>query len=147
MIRLFDAAPHARARQPVRRDTTIPPAKPSPHASTPPGEAMISPFLPKKLISFRNLQGGQYGTLDVTVREPSLVELALGGDYIWLTPDQWIALRSVIDPVFGLETERETVVVASDAKGHPIVIEEVERVVTRKRAPARPPRKQRAARA
>jgi hypothetical protein len=89
---------------------------------------------PKKLISFRNLQGGQYGTLDVTAREAGLVELALGGDYVWLTPDQWIALRSAIDPLFGLETERETVVVATDDQGQPMVIEEVERVVTRKRA-------------
>jgi hypothetical protein len=107
---------------------------------------MNSPF-PKKLISFRNLQGGQYGTLDVTAREATLVELALGGDYIWLTPEQWISLRSAIDPVFGLETERETVVVATDDKGHPVVIEELERVVTRKRAPARPQKKQRVARA
>ena len=107
---------------------------------------MINPF-PKKLISFRNLQGGQYGTLDITAREPTLVELALGGDYIWLTPDQWIALRSAIDPLFGLQTERETVVVATDAKGHPLVIEEVERIVTRKRGPQRAPqRKQRASR-
>jgi hypothetical protein len=107
---------------------------------------MTNPF-PKKLISFRNLQGGQYGTLDVTAREPTLVELALGGDYVWLTPEQWVALRSVIDPMFGLQTERETVVVATDAKGHPLVIEEVERIVTRKRAPQRAPqRKPRAVR-
>jgi hypothetical protein len=109
---------------------------------------MIPPY-PKKLISFRNLSGGQYGTLDVAAREATLVELALGGDYIWLTPDQWMALRSAIDPLFGLETERETMVevVATDSKGHPIVVEEVqtERVVTRKRGPQRAG-KQRAAR-
>jgi hypothetical protein len=94
---------------------------------------MKNPF-PQKLISFRNLQGGQYGTLDVTAREANVVELALGGDYVWLTPDQWVALRSAIDPVFGLRTERETVVVATDDRGHPMVIEEVERVVARKRS-------------
>jgi hypothetical protein len=93
-----------------------------------------SKTFPKKLISFRNLQGGQYGTLDITAREPTLVEIALGGDYVWLTPDQWIALRSAIDPVFGLELARETVVVATDDRGAPLVIEEVERIVTRKRA-------------
>lgn len=101
---------------------------------------------PRKLISFRNLQGGQYGTLDVTARESTLVELALGGDYVWLTPEQWIALRSAIDPVFGVPIERETVVVATDDKGHPMVIEEVERVVTRKRAPQRAKNRQRSAR-
>ena len=107
---------------------------------------MRHPF-PKKLISFRNLQGGQYGTLDVTARDVGLVELAMGGDYVWLTPDQWIALRAAIDPIFDLETDKETVVVATDPKGHPIVIEEVERVVTRKRASQRSPqRKQRSAR-
>ena len=105
---------------------------------------MINRF-PKKLIAFRNLQGGQYGTLDVTAREATEVELALGGDYVWLTPDQWIALRSAIDPIFGIQLDKETVVVATDAKGHPIVIEERERVVTTR--PSRPQRKQRSARA
>ena len=106
----------------------------------------MKPFVPKKLISFRNLHGGQYGTLDVTLREPTLVELGLGGDWVWLTPDQWIALRSAIDPVFGLQTERETVVVTTDERGQPIVIDEMERVVTRKRAPQRAPQKHRPAR-
>jgi hypothetical protein len=95
---------------------------------------MTKPF-PKKLISFRNLHGGQYGTLDVTARDPQLVELAFGGDYVWLTPAQWAALRQAVDAVFGLDVE--TVVVATDAEGEPIVIEERERVAVPKRAKRR----------
>jgi hypothetical protein len=86
----------------------------------------MTKLFPKKLISFRNLHGGQYGTLDITARDPHLVELALGGDYVWLTTGQWAALRTAIDAIFGLEIE--TVVVATDDEGEPIVVEERERV-------------------
>lgn len=96
---------------------------------------MTSKVFPKKLIAFRNLHGGQYGTLDVTARDARLVELALGGDYVWLTPDQWAALRSAVDAVFGLDIE--TVVVATDDEGEPIVIEERERVAVPKRGSKR----------
>jgi hypothetical protein len=57
---------------------------------------------PKLLISFRHLQGGQYGTLDVSSRKSGSLELALGGDYVWLTREQWLALRRVGDGLFGI---------------------------------------------
>jgi hypothetical protein len=60
---------------------------------------------PKPLISFRKLQGGQFGTLDVQATDPHYVQLALGTDFIQLTRAQWIALRSTIDRFFGCETE------------------------------------------
>ena len=66
---------------------------------------------PKPLISFRKLQGGQFGTLDVQAATPHDVQLALGSDFIYLTRPQWIALRCAVDRFFGCETE--TVVVAS----------------------------------
>lgn len=78
---------------------------------------------PKPLISFRRLQGGQFGTLDVSALSANSVQLALGSDYIALTRAQWLSLRTVIDKEFG--TERETVIL-TDSEGEPIVFEEEE---------------------
>lgn len=42
---------------------------------------------PKKLLTLRNLQGGQFGTLDVTAVNDKLVELDFGADFIRLSPE------------------------------------------------------------
>ena len=68
-----------------------------------------APF-PRLLLSMRNLQGGQYGTLDVTARAADTVELALGGDYVWLQPDEWRALRAAVDKFFCTDLEATVVV-------------------------------------
>jgi hypothetical protein len=78
---------------------------------------------PKPLISFRKLQGGQFGTLDVSATDPHDVQLALGTDFVSVTRSQWIALRTSVDRFFGCESE--TVVLVSD-DGDAIVFEEHE---------------------
>ena len=91
---------------------------------------------PRKLLSIRNLKGGQYGTLDVTARDRNDIEVALGGDFVTLTRAHWIALRKAIDPLFGTEIE---IVVATDADGEPLVFEE--RLEEEEEAPSAPPRR------
>ena len=78
---------------------------------------------PKKLISFRRLQGGQFGTLDVSAVSPEYVQLAFGSDFIQLTRPQWIALRSMIDRFFGSETER---VILTREDGEPVLFEDID---------------------
>jgi hypothetical protein len=96
------------------------------------------PPFPRLLISFVNLPG-PYGALDVTARDAHTVELALAdGDFVAFRKEQWAALRAAIDPLFGFDVE--TVVVATDAAGEPLVVEEREPVVARRRRPARKPR-------
>jgi hypothetical protein len=87
------------------------------------------PF-PRLLLSIRNLPGGQYGTLDVTARAEDTVELALGGsgDFVWLRPVQWKALRGAIDALFCFDDDvvDTTVVVTTTPEGGATVIEVVE---------------------
>jgi hypothetical protein len=90
---------------------------------------------PKPLISFRRLQGGQFGTLDVAATDPHYVQLALGSDFIQLTRPQWIALRSTIDRFFGCEAE--TVVLIRE-DGEPIIFEEQEEEIEEEDFRARP---------
>ncbi len=93
------------------------------------------PPFPRTLISFINLQG-QYGTLEVVARDEQSIELTFAdSDFVALKRDQWIALRAAVDPLFGFAGE--TVVVAEDPDGEPLVIEEQEQVVTRRRRPVR----------
>ena len=78
---------------------------------------------PKPLISFQKLLGGQFGTLDVSVDKHRYVQFALGSDFVALTRQQWLTLRTVVDRAFG--TEGETVVL-TDAEGAPIAFEREE---------------------
>ncbi len=96
------------AAEPAAR--VVPPRYPI-RSPQPPSRAFRrTPSMParysKKLITFTKLQGGQYGTLDVSLRDTHDVELALGGDFVWLTRGQWSAFRSVMDRAFGIEAER-----------------------------------------
>ena len=90
---------------------------------------------PKPLISFRKLQGGQFGTLDVQATDPHYVQLALGNDFVQVTREQWVALRCSVDRFFGCETE--TVIVTQD-DGRRVVFEEREEQVEEE-AQRRPP--------
>lgn len=88
------------------------------------------PLFPRTLITFVNLPG-PYGNLEVIARDANTVELSFaGGDFVSLQREQWQALRAVVDRVFGVEVD--TVVMATDAAGDALVIEEHEVV-----APAR----------
>jgi hypothetical protein len=101
---------------------------------------------PKPLISFRKLQGGQFGTLDVQATGPHDVQLALGNDFVQLTRGQWLSLRSSVDRFFGCETE---VIVTAESERGGVIVEEREeeieeevvrpppRAQARKSAPAR----------
>jgi hypothetical protein len=91
---------------------------------------------PKPLISFRKLQGGQFGTLDVSATDPHYVQLALGTDFIQVTRSQWIALRSTIDRFFGCETE--TVVLVGE-DGEAVIFEEREEELDDDEEEFRPP--------
>ena len=101
---------------------------------------------PKPLISFRKLQGGQFGTLDVQATTPHSVQLSLGSDFIYLTRPQWIALRCAVDRFFHCETE--TVIVTQEG-GRPVIFEEREEVEEEIEeeviAPPPPPARSRAA--
>jgi len=100
---------------------------------------------PKPLISFRKLQGGQFGTLDVQAATPHSVQLSLGSDFVQLTRPQWIALRCAVDRFFHCETE--TVIVQERAER--VVFEEREEVEEEIEeeviAPPPPPARSRAA--
>lgn len=48
---------------------------------------------PKKLLSLRGLQGGQFGSIDVTAVSDALIELDFGPDFDRLSPD---AARSLV---------------------------------------------------
>ena len=99
---------------------------------------------PESLISFSNLGGGQFGTLDVHGLGPRDVEVALGTDFVQMTRAQWIALRSVVDRFFGCESER---VVLTREDGEPVVFEEREEVEdVEEPAPPPPPARTRPAR-
>lgn len=78
---------------------------------------------PKKLIAFRSLRGGTYGTLDVSARDPNQIELALGGDLVLLDRRHWAALRAAVDAALGTEMVVTETVVATDERGEPIVYE------------------------
>ncbi len=97
-------------------------------------------LFPRTLITFVNLPG-PYGNLDVIARDANTVELSFAdGNYVWLPRAQWEALRAVVDLLFGVEVD--TVLVATDAAGDALVIEEREVVAPSKH---RAPRKARAA--
>ncbi len=70
---------------------------------------MTKHLYPLPLISFRKLQGGQFGTLDVAAIDRHAIQLALGSDFVQMSRPQWVALRGSLDRFFG--TEGETVVV------------------------------------
>jgi hypothetical protein len=101
---------------------------------------------PIPLISFRKLQGGQFGTLDVQATDPQSIQLALGNDFVQLTRGQWLSLRSSADRFFGCETE---VIVTAESERGGVIVEEREeeieeevvrpppRAQARKSAPAR----------
>jgi hypothetical protein len=92
---------------------------------------------PKPLISFRKLQGGQFGTLDVQATTPHDVQLALGSDFIQLTRAQWIALRSSVDRFFHCETE--TVILAEEGAPRVIFEEREEEIEEEEIVPPPPP--------
>jgi len=92
---------------------------------------------PKPLISFRKLQGGQFGTLDVQAATPESVRLSLGSDFVQLTRAQWIALRCAVDRFFRCETE--TVIVTQAGAPRVIVEEREEEIEEEEIAPPPPP--------
>jgi hypothetical protein len=99
---------------------------------------------PKPLISFRKLQGGQFGTLDVQAATPHSVQLSLGSDFIQLTRPQWIALRCAVDRFFHCETE--TVIVTQEGASRVLYEEREEEIEEEEIAPApSPPARSRAA--
>lgn len=52
---------------------------------------------PKKLLTLQNLQGGQFGTIDVTAISDELVELDFAADFDRLTPEAARALIGALD--------------------------------------------------
>jgi hypothetical protein len=52
---------------------------------------------PKKLLTLQNLQGGQFGTIDVTAMSDDLIELDFAADFDRLTPDAARALIGALD--------------------------------------------------
>jgi hypothetical protein len=52
---------------------------------------------PRKLLSLQNLQGGQFGTIDVTAMSDELIEIDFAADFDRLTPDAARALIGALD--------------------------------------------------
>jgi hypothetical protein len=52
---------------------------------------------PRKLLTLQNLQGGQFGTIEVTAVSDELVELDFAADFDRLTPDAARALIGALD--------------------------------------------------
>ncbi len=52
---------------------------------------------PKKLLTLQNLQGGQFGTIDVTAISDELIELDFAADFDRLTPEAARALIGALD--------------------------------------------------
>ena len=76
---------------------------------------------PKVLKTFRKLEGGKFGYLDVIARSPGVLELALGDDFLRFSREQAFALADVMadwmtetrredEPPCREETEVETIV-------------------------------------
>jgi hypothetical protein len=51
---------------------------------------------PQKLLTLQNLQGGQFGTIDVTAVSDKLIELDFAADFDRLTPEAARALIGVL---------------------------------------------------
>jgi hypothetical protein len=95
---------------------------------------------PKSLLTLEDLEGGDFGTLEVTALDRNTVQIELGGDYVALDRSQWAAVRAAIDPLFGVDLEVD-VTATTDNDGDEVVdAEVVERV-----PPARPRRRRTAA--
>lgn len=92
-------------------------------------------LFPRTLVTFVNLPG-PYGNLEVIARDANTVELSFaGGDFVSLQRAQWQALRAVVDQLFGVEVD--TVVVATDAAGDTLVVEQREVVAAPNRRATR----------
>ena len=52
---------------------------------------------PKKLLTLQNLQGGQFGTIDVTAMSDQFIELDFAADFDRLTPEAARALIGALD--------------------------------------------------
>ncbi len=52
---------------------------------------------PKKLLTLQNLQGGQFGAIDVTALSDGLIELDFAADFDRLTPEGARALIGALD--------------------------------------------------
>jgi hypothetical protein len=75
-------------------------------------------------VSFLNLPG-PYGSLDVIARSAHGIEFGFSdSDFVVLDRRQWEVLRHAVDLLFVPRGETETVVVATDAQGEPIVVED-----------------------
>ena len=61
---------------------------------------------PKVLKTFRKLEGGKFGYLDVIARSPGVLELALGDDFLRFSREQAFALANVMAD-WMTETRRE----------------------------------------
>ncbi|HEY8075116.1 MAG TPA: hypothetical protein VIF62_13425 [Labilithrix sp.] len=70
---------------------------------------------PKKLLTLQNLQGGQFGTIDVTAMSDQFIELDFAADFDRLTPESARALIGALDrwlsQLPGAAVVEETVVV------------------------------------
>jgi hypothetical protein len=76
---------------------TPPPRKPTMSSSK---KSTTFAVYPQKITSFRRLQGGQYGTLDVAALSPRAIQLGLGADEVALTIEDWAHLRRAVDTFF-----------------------------------------------
>ena len=72
-------------------------------------------FYPHHLVRFLNLQGGQYGALELVALSDDVLELQLGGDFVRLTRKQAEEMLDGVQKFLALETherhrrrERET---------------------------------------
>ena len=110
---------------------------------------------PRPIARFLQLQGGQYGTLDLLALTDDTLELQLGGDFVQFTREQAEDLLEAVQKFLCLEEEEEERRERRREERAEEVVEEVVEVVEEilERAPASdrpsepPPRRRKKARA
>ena len=65
------------------------------------------PTFPRPIARFTQLQGGQYGTLELVALTDDTMELQLGGDFVQFTREQAEDLQEAVEKFLCLEEEEE----------------------------------------
>lgn len=88
---------------------------------------------PRPIARFLQLEGGQYGTVDLIALDPHHLEMQLGGDFVRFTRDQAKDFRDAIQLFIELAVEHTPTSPAATEGG--AVVEEVDAVIIERPRP------------